>query len=247
MRSLQSLFVLYLIACAFCSLGSSVVHAQQVAPQEASPKDGEPLPDAPRTESQDHTDAPRTESQDHRDPQGTDAEVPPPMLDPPALSSPLVVPDTPPADLLPRLQQSENRARVEELMQEALQRDGSRPSSGDQTLDDVLRVLRQRGSILDDSSLDPQQQDPRLTPAGPDESPQPLQGSLPKTLRRVPSPSVTPQRARAAELLLRTSRVLENLGAIDDNRRKLIDELRREAVKVLTEHNPLIERGTPIK
>ena len=240
MRNLPFLFASALVAWTICPLGS-VVHAQQEALQ-----DGGSLPG---TESQDHTDTLRAESQDHTDSQDTDtdADVPQPTLDPPALSSPLAIPNAPPQDLLPPQRQLQNRDRVQQLMQEALRSDGRAPASGDQVLDDVLRVLRQRGSVLDGSTLDPEHENTPPSPDGPNESSKQPNDSLGKRFRRIPSPSVAPQRARAAELLLRTARVLENLGPVGENRRKLIQELRREAVRVLTKHNPLGERGVPIQ
>jgi hypothetical protein len=85
-------------------------------------------------------------------------------------------------------------------------------TTGDGILDDVLHIIRDQGSILEGSSLDPAVE----TEAGDREV-------------------ATSQHARAAEQLLKASRLLEKLGPVDEDRRALVNQMRAEAGKLLRE------------
>lgn len=76
-------------------------------------------------------------------------------------------------------------------------------------LDEVLNLIQKRGSILDGSSLDTETEPTEVD------------------ARR--------GKARAAEQLLKSARLLEVLSSEDPHRSKLIDRMRAEAAKLLTE------------
>ncbi len=82
--------------------------------------------------------------------------------------------------------------------------------TGDIVWDEMMKVIRLRGSVLDGSSLD----------------------SL-VALSDDSSDSDEAQRAFAAELLLRASRTLEQIGSVDNTRQKLVREMRDEAGRLL--------------
>ncbi len=92
--------------------------------------------------------------------------------------------------------------------------DGKTPAgqTNDPILNDVLNVIRQQGSVLDGSSLD-----------------------LPSGDAAESVESTDSQRALAAELLLRTSRTLEQIGPVDKTRQQLVKQMRGEAVRLLSQ------------
>ena len=104
--------------------------------------------------------------------------------------------------------------------------DGETPiGSDDPLLDDVLRVLRQRGSVLRGSSLD---SDPVANPSLDDD---PMDETSAGDVRSQRDPLEV--RARAAESLLRAARLLSAVEPQDDIRRELVANMRREAVELL--------------
>ncbi len=95
--------------------------------------------------------------------------------------------------------------------------DGQDPrQTGDGVLDDVLKVIKQRGSVLRGSVLD---------------------GSVGNDLETDSAGSDfrAAKNAIVAEQLLRASRLLESLQTPDPTRRRLIGQMRGEAVKLLSE------------
>lgn len=90
--------------------------------------------------------------------------------------------------------------------------------TGDPILDDILGVIKQRGSILKGSTLG-------STPGSP----------KPKVANGADHSS---ERFRAAELLLRTSRSLEKLGPLDASQRDLINKMRIESKRLLNSAVP---------
>ena len=98
--------------------------------------------------------------------------------------------------------------------------------TGDGVLDDVLGIIRQRGSLLEGSSLDPT--------AGADR-----QNAPPSGHRATAGPT---RNAYVAEQLLKASRLLESVTAGEDaglaaeaDRAALVKRMRAEAVKLLSE------------
>ena len=81
----------------------------------------------------------------------------------------------------------------------------------DGVLEDVLDVIRQHGSILDGTAFD-NRQEVKHTKL-----------------------STRSRRAAVAEQLLKSSRLLESLGNPDEDRLKLIERMRGEAVTLLSE------------
>ena len=77
-------------------------------------------------------------------------------------------------------------------------------------------VLRERGSILEGSSLDP-----ALLEDGSESSSETEEMTESK-------------RAFAAELLLRSSRTLEQIGPLDKTRQELVAKMRGEAARLLS-------------
>ncbi|MGB7344138.1 MAG: hypothetical protein WBD20_07985 [Pirellulaceae bacterium] len=106
------------------------------------------------------------------------------------------------------------RSGVESNIQEALK--GQTVETGDGLLDDMLKVLKQRGSVLDGSSLDKELD---------------ISSDGSSTRKAVPSVS---QKAHAAESLLRASRLLENLGKLTDEQSELIQQMRHQSLLLLS-------------
>lgn len=98
-------------------------------------------------------------------------------------------------------------------------------NTGDMVLDDVLEIIRRRGSVLDGTSLDPAN----------DEAP------LIINLPREPESGDVPAASAvydAAEQLLRSARLLEKLSrtgepSIDEDRAKLVRSMRSQAGRLL--------------
>lgn len=97
-----------------------------------------------------------------------------------------------------------------EAIRDALEGELPENPSADGVFDDVLRVIKDRGSILDGSVLDQQ-------PVIADRK------------------SAATERAIAAEQLLKASRMLEQLASSDGNRASLVKRMRGEAAKLLSE------------
>ena len=104
------------------------------------------------------------------------------------------------------------------------------PGTAPGILGDVLEVIRQRGSILDGSVLDPENE---IT----------LKASEPTTQERDPgtgpliSPSM-PANVNVAESLLRSARLLESIPGGDEGRRSLIRQMRIQATRLLVQIYP---------
>ncbi len=99
--------------------------------------------------------------------------------------------------------------------------DGGAPvTDGDPVLDDLLQLIRRRGSVLDGTVLDPSSDFDVPT-----HDPNARQASDPR--------AVEDDMAFAAESLLRSARVLSQLGPPDPDRRELITRMRLEAGKLL--------------
>lgn len=132
--------------------------------------------------------------------------------------TPIVVP---PAAQIPVI--TEPQPEVAEKIRQALdsKHQGTEvgdPQTGDMVLDDVLKIIGQRGSVLEGSFLDD----------SPNES-----ESEPEAIR---SPSAM---AHAAEQLLKSARLLEKINSRDAQeqagRADLIRKIRAEAAKLLSE------------
>jgi hypothetical protein len=109
---------------------------------------------------------------------------------------------------------------AESIIRRAFSERGPIQPTGDGVLDDVLEVIRDRGSILDGSSFDPR--------ADPDRAPRrrhDLVGT--STGRHV-------DRVRLAELLLKSARLLEQVEPVDETRRELVNRMRLETVRLLS-------------
>jgi hypothetical protein len=100
---------------------------------------------------------------------------------------------------------------IENQIRDALQGELPATPTNDGVLEDVLQVIKQRGSVLDGSVLD----------AEPDQSPAPPAKAFTATL--------------AAEQLLKAARLLEKTGPLDQDRAELVKSMRAEAVQLLTE------------
>ncbi len=90
---------------------------------------------------------------------------------------------------------------------------GDFAETGDPGLDEVLQILQKQGSVLDGSILEPAADE-----------------GIPE--KRPQSASV---KARAAECLLKAARVLEKIDPADKTRRDLVNQMRRESVRLLTQ------------
>ena len=114
--------------------------------------------------------------------------------------------ELPPAVAIPAPPQGESQA-IEKRIQQVLsgQSDGE---TGDPVLDDILGVLNQRGSILKGSVLDTPETQPKKN-------------------------KEKGNRYRAAEFLLRASRVLEGLGDLNPSQTDLIKKMRSESAQLL--------------
>lgn len=115
----------------------------------------------------------------------------------------------------------ETTPRAEQKIRDALQGDSPKPT-GDGMLDDVIDLVRRRGSILDGSVLDSPEMRPKAAASG-------LVSQPPHSIE---------SRALAAEQLLRAARLLMHAGDVDECRRDLVARMRSEAVKLLTPTNP---------
>lgn len=123
----------------------------------------------------------------------------------------LELPDLPDLKIPDRKENPQRDERIQRIIRDSLEQ-GSAAETGDPVLDDVLQVIKNRPSILQGSSLDP---------AVDQDSPKP--------------DSTVSARAHAAECLLRAARVLERIDLADENRRELVNQMRRESVRLLTE------------
>lgn len=104
------------------------------------------------------------------------------------------------------------------------------PAAAPGILGDVLEVIRQRGSILDGSVLDPENEDPLKM----DERATPKRDAGVETSISPPIPSSV----NVAESLLRSARLLESIPGGDEERRVLIRQMRIQATRLLRQMYP---------
>lgn len=98
----------------------------------------------------------------------------------------------------------------QQILREALEGKATE-KSGDGVLDDVLDIIKKRGSILDGSTLD-------------DRTDETVTASADASLN-----------AMVAEQLLKTSRLLQSIGGQDKMRVDLVKRMRTEAARLLSE------------
>ncbi len=137
-----------------------------------------------------------------------------------AAAQELTLPTTP-IEPAPQLS-PEIKRRIEQALQRARDREKqareSQPQSGaggDMILGDIMEVIRQRGSVLDGSVLDPKIGDPLEPPATGDVA-------------------AAPAVYEVAEDLLRASRLLAALPP-DSQRQQLVRSMRHQATQLLIE------------
>lgn len=133
-------------------------------------------------------------------------------------------------------------------IEDALQRQASQPgapaaATGDPILDEVLDVIRRRGSVLNGSALDPQSGQPAtgldqqsLTPAPAPSAPQQNAFSSQGLGTEIPDAAGPDARFHVAESLLRSARQLAALGQRDQASERLVSAMREQAAMLLLEH-----------
>ncbi len=126
----------------------------------------------------------------------------------------------------PKINDESATAPEKEKIRQALNGTLGQPRTGG-VLDDVLEVIKQRGSILDGSSLD--DQPPKLV------RPSTINATSNSTIDSQSSSASASTKAFVAEQLLKTSRMLESVANPDRQRKALIQQMRGEAVKLLSE------------
>ena len=129
-------------------------------------------------------------------------------------------------------------AKVIETIRRALNDDPDAQRSDDPILDDVLSVIKQQGSVLDGSVLDRPGNGSSLdeTVAGeslPDAST--LEGCLETNHDDRSASARVTSKALAAERLLKAARILEQVRPLDSARLELVQQMRRETVRLLSE------------
>ncbi|WP_372717546.1 hypothetical protein [Novipirellula sp.] len=118
---------------------------------------------------------------------------------------------------------------IESKIRSALEGAPGGVNSSDPLLDDVLGIIKSRGSILDGSSLDPALDTPTST-AGNDR-----EASAREASAREAS-------ARVAESLLRSARLLNRIKPRDSARTELVEKMRHEAWHLLGESAPAVKQ-----
>ena len=158
----------------------------------------------------------------------------------------------------------EVRKRIEEALRQPTKDQRGNPlpptSTGDPILDDVLQVIRNRGSVLDGSSLDPQtdlEAAPQPPATGRTARPAPPRPLPQARIEEFPDPQTYPaeplsgyrgeprygssdagqprpdSRFVAAEALLRAARLLADVPATDEGTAALIGAMRERAAMLL--------------
>lgn len=143
-------------------------------------------------------------------PTKTSPAEPAPLEAAPAETSPT---ETSPAEASPEPSSTPNP--IESKIRSVLEGAPGGVHSSDPLLDDVLGIIKSRGSILDGSSLDPALDTP-TSAAGNDRD----------------------ASARAAESLLRSARLLNRIEPRDSARTELVEKMRHEAWRLLGESAP---------
>lgn len=143
----------------------------------------------------------------------SDAQAPPQA--PPTDEQPIEIPKLEVVPIAP----ARNTEQQHDKIRAAL--DGGTPvTDGDPVLDDLLQLIRRRGSVLDGTVLDPSNEFD-----GP--------GSSASGAGATDRNTIEDNKAFAAESLLRSARMLGQLGTPDDARRELMTRMRQEAAKLL--------------
>ncbi|WP_372896526.1 hypothetical protein [Stieleria sp.] len=134
----------------------------------------------------------------------------------------LPLPDVP----LPVDSQPQDNPAAREALSRALQGDRD---AAPLLPDDLQDLLRSTGSVLDGSSLDPKFAAPEMPTIAP---PRSLPGT--ESVRR---------RRRAAEMLLKSARLLDKIEPKSENQTYLVNQMHQEAVRLLQDpadpHRPL--------
>ena len=119
---------------------------------------------------------------------------------------------------------------------------GVKPT-GDPVLDDVLEIIRKRGSILDGTSLDPANE------LDSNDGTQSVIIGVPGGTRFTKGGSGDATKAapvyHAAEQLLRAARLLETLADQDESQQELIREMRSQATRLLIQTLSRVSDATP--
>lgn len=145
----------------------------------------------------------------------------------------------------------ETPPRAEQKIRDALRGKSLEPT-GDGMLDDVIEIVRRRGSVLDGSVLDGDMLDtseqslPNRDSAEPRSSGQNFLHGGGTTARAIRSRRDIENRAAAAEQLLRAARLLMQTGDADASRRELVAQMRAEAVKLLSQADPVPVDPVPV-
>lgn len=115
------------------------------------------------------------------------------------------------------------QSKIAESLDQENQSQDPKPT-GDPILDDVLEIIRRRGSVLRGSALEDANQTPKIAIIETDEP-----------LRSIAGGEVSPSISvyLAAEQLLKASRTLERLGGPSNDRSELIRAMRSHAAKLL--------------
>jgi hypothetical protein len=135
------------------------------------------------------------------------------IAQPPQADNQLELPDLPDSELRTNTREQTPNPATQQRIRQALEGTGATPS-GDGMLDDVLQFIERRGSVLDGSELES------------------VESELGIANTPVDAP---PGRAHAAESLLKAARRLEKIEPLDKTRRELVNQMRREAVRLLTQ------------
>lgn len=124
------------------------------------------------------------------------------------------------------------QSKIAESLDQENQSQDPKPT-GDPILDDVLEIIRRRGSVLRGSALEDANQTPKIAIIETDEP-----------LRSIAGGEISPSISvyLAAEQLLKASRTLERLGGPSNDRSELIRAMRSHAAKLLID---AISQDTP--
>lgn len=110
---------------------------------------------------------------------------------------------------------SDKKSRELEVLKKAIGGDQD-AATNDPILAPLVEMINEGGSVLEGSSLDPRNE----------EAP---------SFHASTASKESDQKALVAESLLRSARLLRRFSGNDDARQKLVIEMRREAVKIMTE------------
>lgn len=111
-------------------------------------------------------------------------------------------------------------------IERALRGEDVSSAGADPVLDDVLKIIREQGSVLEGTVLE-SDRGAETRPAG--------QNLAPRAGVSADQPHRARRQARVAEMLLKTSRLLERLEPAGAPRGRLITDMRAEAARLLSE------------